>query len=298
MWSQCVRATQDILYFLLSPSPHKVIPHLSLRDGSNAMDHQLGDISPVGKEHRECLRRRSQLDLQHPGVPHLPPPGSVLHLLWSVSVLQKFEQTNYLLFFTSVEEREGDCRETIIISFFINPSLLSSVPPVLIQHRQSLCNHPQQMFCNILSSLPYVKTSKEVTADWYPEVLPTSSIPPQSMCLTSRFLLRQEGTDLSWSWWSIHQGWLWRSQVVNDRFQMFIRFIRIIHQERKTVSKLKKHNDAVIKMVMVFSIMLNNGILLWQGENRDHRGQEISLSLPVFLYEGLLVGTLVLPSPP
>lgn len=60
-----------------------------LRDGSHAMDHQLRDLSLVGQEHRKRLRCGGELDLQHPGVPDIPPPGSVFHLLWSVS-----EQTN------------------------------------------------------------------------------------------------------------------------------------------------------------------------------------------------------------
>lgn len=62
---------------------------VSLRDGSHAMDHQLRDLPLVGQEHRKRLRCGGELDLQHPGVPNIPPPGSVFHLLWSVS-----EQTN------------------------------------------------------------------------------------------------------------------------------------------------------------------------------------------------------------
>lgn len=58
---------------------------VSLRDGSHAVDHQLWDLSLVGQEHRKRLRRWGELDLQHPGVPHVPPPGSVFHLLRSVS---------------------------------------------------------------------------------------------------------------------------------------------------------------------------------------------------------------------
>lgn len=58
---------------------------VSLRDGSHAMDHQLRDLSLVGQEHRKRLRCGGELDLQHPGVANIPPPGSVFHLLWSVS---------------------------------------------------------------------------------------------------------------------------------------------------------------------------------------------------------------------
>lgn len=59
---------------------------MSLRDGSHALDHQLRDLSAVGQEHRKRLRCRSQLDVQHPGVADIPPPGSVFHLLRSVAL--------------------------------------------------------------------------------------------------------------------------------------------------------------------------------------------------------------------
>lgn len=87
------------------------------------MDHQLRDLPPVGEEHRERLRSRSQLDLQRPGVAHFPPPGSVLHLLWSVSGQSPSE----LLFFIYVKDREGDKVGELYndFLFFINPVKLN-----------------------------------------------------------------------------------------------------------------------------------------------------------------------------
>lgn len=64
---------------------------VSLRDGSHALDHQLRDLSAVGQEHRKRLRCRSQLDVQHPGVADIPPPGSVFHLLRSVFSRREFK---------------------------------------------------------------------------------------------------------------------------------------------------------------------------------------------------------------
>lgn len=76
---------------------------ICLRDGPNAVDHQLRDLPSVGEEHRQRLRSRSQLDLQHPSVSHLPTPGSVLHLLWLVFGLQ----TLNISFFCGGGEKYG-----------------------------------------------------------------------------------------------------------------------------------------------------------------------------------------------
>lgn len=200
------------------------------------MDHQLRNLPSVGEEHGERLCCWSQLDLQHPGVGHLPPPGSVLHLLRSVPDLQSF---SYFLFLWS--ERKGDKAQTassgpglkavIVIkpnTLCQNQFPLSSVLPDLIRFHRCLHNPHSRCCVTSIHSLPCVKSTKEVIADWHPEALWTiflpqpSSIAPQSMCFNSRFLLRQEGTDLSWSWRIDPSGMIVEASWVNDRFHSLV----------------------------------------------------------------------------
>lgn len=122
------------------------------RDGSHALDHQLRDLPSVGQEHRERLRRWSQLDLQHPSVSYLPAPGSVLHLLWSVVWDADFRASSYYELLIVVPDRDkagvlrhnlnsflGVCPVKLIWVILIR--LLGAVIPILMQPPFRCCVH-------------------------------------------------------------------------------------------------------------------------------------------------------------
>lgn len=142
------------------------------------------------------------------------------------------------------------CQEQLVPAFKCCQSSSSAVSPYATL---------QQVLCNIRSSLPYVKSSKEVRADWYPKASPTVFLPFSpplyllSHCSSAAgFSLDRKELTFRGIWRSIHQGWLWRHpemQWVNNQFQSFIPFIHFIKIKKKCVKTVKKHNDVVIEMV-------------------------------------------------
>lgn len=150
---------------------------VSLRDGSHAVDHQLWDLSLVGQEHRKRLRCWGELDLQHPGVPHVPPPGSVFHLLRSVSEPNQIAVNSLRLLLI----RSGANTQRSFLSSYPTGWALTQPFP-----ESRLCNCVVPSLLNQQWGSVSRATSQGLSGLFFPTLSP----------YRSRSLLRQEGSDL------------------------------------------------------------------------------------------------------